>query len=292
MRRLRRHTIKRKVLFLLLALLALIIPTFIGCAVINSLVFLPRKEVQSTPAHRNLPYKEIWFQARDGVPLNAWFVNGDPGMPVLLFFHGNGGNLSDNLDYLALLHGRGFPIFIFDYRGYGKSGGQPLKEEDLYLDARGALSYLEGLGWRRERIIYFGQSMGSAVALQLALEAPPAGVVMESSFTSMSDIVRYTSVFGYYTVGWWGIRLDFDNLSKIGKLGVPLLMIHGELDQVVPVRMTLQLFEHAQDPKSLFIIKGGGHCDVHRLDSSAYLSAWSSYLETLPARVADKGVTP
>ena len=276
---------------LLLALLAPVMLAFIGCTMINSFVFLPRKEVVATPARRNLSYKEIWFQSRDGVPLNAWFVNGDPRMPVLLFFHGNGGNLSDNIDYLALLHSGGFPIFIFDYRGYGKSGGQPLKEEDLYLDARGALSYLEGLGWHRERIIYFGQSMGSSVALQLALEAPPAGLVMESSFTRMSDIVRYTSTFGYYIVGWW-INLDFDNIAKIGKLRVPLLMIHGERDQVVPVQMTLRLFEQAQDPKSLFIIKGGGHCDVHRLDSSAYLSAWSSYLETLPLKVASKDVTP
>lgn len=277
---------------LLPAFLALVILTIIGCAMITSFVFLPQKEVEATPAERNIPYKEVWFQTPDGVILNAWFVNGDPGMPLLLFFHGNGGNLSHNVDYLALLHKRGFPIFIFDYRGYGKSGGQPLEEEDLYQDARGALSYIEGLGWRRERMIYFGQSMGASVALQLALEAPPAGLVMESSFTRMSDIVRYTSAFGYYSIGWWGISVSFDNVAKIRQLEVPLLMIHGERDQVVPQQMTLQLFELAAEPKQLFIIKGGGHCDVLRLDSSAYLAAWDGYLETIPAKVALKGVTP
>lgn len=286
------HTIKRNKHVLLPAFLALVILPLIGCAMITSFVFLPQKEVYATPAQRNLPYKEIWFQARDGVTLNAWFLNGDPGLPVLLFFHGNGGNLSDNLDYLALLNKRGFSVFIFDYRGYGKSGGQPLQEEDLYNDARGALSYLEGLGWQRERIIYFGQSMGSSVALQLALEAPPAGLVMESSFTRMSDIIRYTSPFGYYSIGWWGINLAFDNVAKIGKLEVPLLLIHGDRDHVVPVEMTQRLFELAHEPKRLFIIKGGGHCDALRLDRSAYLSVWNSYLETLPVRVAGKGVTP
>lgn len=287
-----RSLLKRNMHVLLPAFLALVILTIIGCAMITSFVFLPQKEVQATPAERNIPYKEVWFQTPDGVILNAWFVNGDPGMPLLLFFHGNGGNLSHNVDYLALLHKRGFPIFIFDYRGYGKSGGQPLEEEDLYQDARGALSYIEGLGWRRERMIYFGQSMGASVALQLALEAPPAGLVMESSFTRMSDIVRYTSAFGYYSIGWWGISVSFDNVAKIRQLEVPLLMIHGERDQVVPQQMTLQLFELAAEPKQLFIIKGGGHCDVLRLDSSAYLAAWDGYLQTIPAQVALKGVTP
>lgn len=277
---------------LLPAFLALVILTIIGCAMITSFVFLPQKEVEATPAERNIPYKEVWFQTPDGVILNAWFVNGDPGMPLLLFFHGNGGNLSHNVDYLALLHKRGFPIFIFDYRGYGKSGGQPLEEEDLYQDARGALSYIEGLGWRRERMIYFGQSMGASVALQLALEAPPAGLVMESSFTRMSDIIRYTSPFGYYTIGWWGIDLSFDNIAKIREVEVPLLMIHGERDHVVPLQMTLRLFELAAEPKKLFIIKGGGHCDVLRLDSSAYLAAWNGYLEMITHRVALKDVTP
>ena len=287
-----RSLIKRNLHVLLPAFLALVILTLIGCAMITSFVFLPQKTVEATPAHRDIPFKEIWFQAPDGVPLNAWFVNGEAGMPLLLFFHGNGGNLSHNLDYIALLHKRGFPVFIFDYRGYGKSGGQPLEEEDLYQDGRGALSYLEGLGWRRERIIYFGQSMGSSVALQLALEAPPAGLVMESSFTRMSDIIRYTSAFGYYTIGWWGINLAFDNIRKIDRVEVPLLLIHGERDQIVPMQMTLRLFERAAEPKQLYIIKGGGHCDVLRMDSIAYLAAWNRYLETIPVQVARKDVTP
>lgn len=173
----------------------------LGCAIMNRSVFLPKKEISASPLLNSIPYQEIWFSARDGVRLNGWYVPGAPETPLVLFFHGNAGNLSDNVEYLNLLHGQGFPIFIFDYRGYGKSEGKPLRENDLYQDARGALFYLEGLGWRHERMIFFGQSMGSAVALQMALESPPSGLVMEGSFTSMKEIVKHISPFAYYTVG-------------------------------------------------------------------------------------------
>lgn len=270
------------------AILLLIALTVIGCAMINGFIFTPTKGISATPAKRSIPYQEVWFESRDGVRLNGWFVAGAPGTPLILFFHGNSGNLSDNLDYITLLHGRGFPIFIFDYRGYGKSEGQPFKENDLYEDARGAVSYLESRGWRHEAMIFFGQSLGAAVALQTALESPPAGLVMESSFTRMKDIVRHLSPLGYYTVGWWGIDLPFDNLTKIASVGVPLLLIHGEVDRIAPVEMTRRLFARAPEPKMLHIISGGGHCNVFTLDSSAYLAAWKDYLQGVSIRTASR----
>lgn len=259
-----------------------------GCAVMNRFVFLPKKELTATPARDSLAYQEIWFPSRDGVQLNAWFVPGKPETPLVLFFHGNAGNLSDNLEYLNLLHGQGFPIFIFDYRGYGISQGEPRRENDLYEDARGAISYLEGQGWQHEKTIFFGQSLGAAVALQMALENPPAGLVMESSFTSMDDIVQYVSPLAYYTVGWWGIDLHFDNLAKINRVEVPLLLIHGDKDTVVPVEMGRRLFARGGAPKMLHIISEGGHCNVFTCDSSAYLAAWSNYLELLAVRSATR----
>lgn len=275
---------------ILLYTVVLLFLVCVGCAIMNRYVFLIKEKIPATPARSSVPYHEIWFQARDGVQLNGWLVPGRAERPLLLFFHGNGGNLSDNLDYLELLHGRGFPIFIFDYRGYGKSDGQPLRENDLYQDARGALAYLESEGWRHEKMIFFGQSLGAAVALQMALEAPPAGLVMESPFTSMKEIVKHISPIAYYTVGWWGIDLPFDNLAKIGRVEVPLLLIHGDNDSIVPVEMTRRLFARAGAPKTLHIISGGGHCDAFTLDPSAYLAAWRSYLESLPVRTATRVV--
>jgi len=272
--------------------LTLFLLSLIGCAILNRYIFVAKQELTATPEKFRLAHQEIWFPARDGVQLNGWFVPGAKDEPLVLFFHGNAGNLSDNLEYLNLLHGCGFPIFIFDYRGYGNSKGEPLREDDLYQDARGALSYLKGQGWRHERMIFFGQSLGSAVALQMALEAAPAGLIMESSFTSLKEIVKHFSPLAYYAVGWWGIRLPFDNLAKIERIEVPLLLIHGEMDTVVPVEMTRRLFSRAAAPKMLHIISGGGHCDAFARDSSAYLAAWSSYLlsisERLPLRKAQK----
>lgn len=268
------------------AIILLFLLSSCGCAVMNRYVFLAKKGVSATPARDSLSYQEIWFPSRDGVQLNAWFVPGKPERPLVLFFHGNAGNLSDNLEYLKLLHGQGFPIFIFDYRGYGRSQGAPRRENDLYQDARGALSYLEGQGWQHEKMIFFGQSLGAAVALQMALESPPAGLVMESSFTSMDEIVQYLAPLAYYTVGWWGIDLPFDNLAKINQVMVPLLLIHGDKDTVVPVEMGRRLFARGGAPKMLHIISEGGHCNVFTQDSSAYLAAWSNYLESLSAKNA------
>ncbi|HEY3307645.1 MAG TPA: alpha/beta hydrolase [Desulfuromonadaceae bacterium] len=275
------------------AVLLLFLLTFLGCAVINRFIFTPKKEIVATPAKSSIPYEEIWFQARDGVNLNGWLIAGTPGIPLLLFCHGNAGNLSDNLEYIGLLHGQGFPIFIFDYRGYGKSGGEPVRENDLYEDARGALFYLEGRGWQHEQMIFFGQSLGAAVALQMARELPPAGLVMESSFTRMEDIIRHLSPLGYYTVGWWGIDLHFDNLAKIATVGVPLLLIHGENDEVAPLEMSRRLFARAAEPKMLHIINGGGHCNVFKLDSSNYLAAWNSYIRAISIKSpAGTGASP
>jgi uncharacterized protein len=268
---------------------------FIGCAVVNRFIFTPTKGITATPARSGIPFQEVWFRSADGVRLNGWFIGGGRSKPLVLYFHGVGGNLSDMLDYIKLLHNQGFPVFIFDYRGYGKSEGAPLRENDLYQDGRGAIAFLEGRGWQPERMIFFGQSLGSAVALQSALEFAPAGLVMEGSFTKFKDVMRHVSPLGYLMVGWWGVDLPFDNLAKIGKVTVPVLLIHGEKDQVAPVQMTMRLFEAAPSPKMLHIVRNGGHCNAFAMDSYAYLAAWNSYAMSLSVRTAAKpapAVTP
>lgn len=257
-----------------------------GCAVLNGYILIPKQRITSTPAQYLIGYQEVWFPASDGVRLNGWFIPGNRDLPLVLLFHGNAGNVSDNLEYLRLLHDNGFPLFIFDYRGFGKSDGQALHERDLYRDARGALSYLESRGWSHDSIIFFGQSMGAAVALQMALEKKPAGLVMESSFTSMTDMVKHVSPLAYYTVGWWSIDLPLDNLDKIAQVRVPLLLIHGDRDAVVPVAMSRRLFAKASAPKMLHIVAGGGHCNAYEVAPYSYLAAWRSYLLSVTAAAA------
>lgn len=249
---------------------------FLGCSALDRYMFVPKVEIHATPEKYRIAYQNIWFTSSDAVPLNGWFLPGAPGLPLVVFFHGNAGNLSDNLEYLKLLHVSGFSVFIFDYRGFGSSGGEPLHENDLYRDARGALNFLHREGWSNKEMIFFGQSLGSAVALQMALESKPRGLVLESSFSTMKEMVKRISPFIYSIVGWWTIGHPFDNLDKIARIGVPLLLIHGDRDTIVPLEMTQRLFARAREPKQLHIIAGGGHCDVFAWDSRAYLTAWSS----------------
>jgi uncharacterized protein len=260
------------------ALTVLFLITAFGCSFLNQRIFLTRKVPATTASKFTPPFEDIWFKSADGTLLNGWLIDGAPGSPRILFFHGNDSNLNDNLEYLKLLHDHGFTLFIFDYRGYGKSQGEPLYENDLYQDARGAIAYLKGRGWRPKSTIFFGQSLGGAVALQMALEEQPAGLVMESTFTSMGEMVHRLMPAGLYLVSWWTMNLRFNNLDKISKVKVPLLLIHGDQDPIAPVEMARRLFERAKKPKMLQVMYGGGHCDTTKLDTGLYLASWDRFL--------------
>ncbi|UFS69379.1 alpha/beta hydrolase [Geomonas sp. RF6] len=265
----------------------ILLSCIVGCS-IGSHIFSSKKEVRETPGTYGLRYQDVWFTSADGVQLNGWYIPGKPQVPPLLFFHGNGGNLSDNVPYVRLLHDRGFPIFIFDYRGFGKSRGKPLGENDLYNDARGALTFLSTMGWRYENTIFYGQSMGGAVALQMALEKQPRALVLESCFTTLSDIVKHLAPIPYYVLFWWCFDLGFDNVAKIQQNRVPVFVIHGTKDAVAPVEMGRRLYAKAQQPKMLYIVPNGRHCDAQEVEATSYLQAWSKFLGTLQTRTASR----
>jgi fermentation-respiration switch protein FrsA (DUF1100 family) len=180
----------------------------------------------------------------------------------------------------------GLPVFIFDYRGYGASEGRPLTEEDLYRDGRGALGWLRQRGWSPDRMIYYGRSLGGAVALQMALETPPAGVILECSFTSLRAMAKKRTPVLYALAGWWGIGDRFDNLGKISRLQSPLLVIHGDRDQIVPWIMGKQLFEEAPEPKTFLSVAGAGHSDSYIAGGSSYQQAWKNFLARIQSNSA------
>jgi pimeloyl-ACP methyl ester carboxylesterase len=274
------------------ACLILVVMMTAGCSLGNRFFFSSKGEFTATPARYGVPYEDVWFNAPDGVSLNGWFAPGDPGVPLILYFHGNGGNLSDCAEYLKLLHDLGFPVFVFDYRGYGQSRGETLREDDLYKDARGAIAYLERRGWRHEGMVYYGQSLGGAVAVQMAIEAPPAGLVLESAFTSFADIAKKMAPVSYTLTGWCCIDVRFDNMAKIAGVTVPILLVHGDKDPVAPVEMSRRLFAQARAPKMLYIISGGGHCDAVRFGGVGYRDAWRTLLRTITLPVAEKSARP
>jgi len=244
-----------------------------ACAALEQMfLFFPDQEIVMTPADLGLQYQDVFFSAADGARLHGWYLPGEAEQPLLLFCHGNAGNISHRVDNLHLLRQLGLSVFIFDYRGYGRSEGQA-SEEGTYTDGRAALDWLKGKGWSAERMIYFGRSVGAGVALQLALEQPPAGLVLESPFTSIKAMGRH-----HYPLLWllagWAISARYDNLAKIGLLKTPLLLFHGDRDDIIPQRMGRELYEQAPQPKTFYSIPGAGHNDTYDVGGENYWRQW------------------
>ncbi len=237
-------------------------------------IFKGSDDIISTPDKVGLVYEDVWFTTQDDINLHAWLVLGDPHKPIVVFFHGNAANISHRVDILQYFNEMGFSVFIFDYRGFGKSNGQANSEEDLYIDARSALDYLKTRGWSSSQMIYYGRSLGAAVSLQMGLESPPAVVVMEAPFTSMSEIAWHTAPITYALIGWWSIRARFDNINKIEKLTTPVVFFQGDKDHIVPVDMAQRLYERANDPKAFYLIPEGGHSDLYQVGGEKYRKIW------------------
>ncbi|MBW6510182.1 MAG: lysophospholipase [Desulfuromonadales bacterium] len=251
-----------------------------GCSMDNAFIFFPTRELVMTPHSVGLPYDEVYFTAADDTRLHGWFVPGQAEAPVILFFHGNAGNISHRVDNLRLFHQHlGVSVFIIDYRGYGNSAGKT-SEEGTYADARGALGWLHDNGWNNDRIIYFGRSVGAAVATQLALEKPPAGLVLESPFTSVAAMGRRHNPILYFLLGWL-LQSRYDTLSKIDQAGAPLLLFHGTRDTIVPPAMGKDVFARAREPKTLHLIEGAGHNDTLAHGQREYWQAWRTFIATL-----------
>jgi len=229
------------------------------------LVFKPTREHQQEPAQLGLEPREVWLRSADGVALHGWFFSGSSDV-VLVWFHGNRGNISDRLDQIRLLlDALGVSIFIFSYRGYGKSEGSP-SERGVSRDALAAAEWVQGLPDAQE-IIYFGRSMGCATAIETAGVVPPSKLILEAPFLSIRLMAEETplgNLAGRF------LRIRFDNLTKIGKLAVPLMVIHGDRDDTVPFSHGVQLFKAAPEPKEFYGVAGAGHSDCPVVGGERY----------------------
>jgi hypothetical protein len=268
---------KDSIFFLLLAAVT-VFPGRSHGAMEQSFLYFPTRELVATPAALDLPYEEVHFSAEDSVPLHGWFVPGEPGKPLILFCHGNAGNISHRIENLYLFRRElGVSVLIFDYRGYGKSEGTA-SEEGTYADARGALEWLENQGWEPERMIYFGRSLGAGVAVQMALEEEPAGLVLETPFPSVAAMGRRHYPF-LYTLLSWSVRARYDTLGKIPRIRVPLLIFQGDRDAIVPEKMARRVFERGNEPKTFHLIPGAGHNDTYDVGGRNYWDAWRRFLK-------------
>jgi fermentation-respiration switch protein FrsA (DUF1100 family) len=225
-----------------------------------------------------LAYDEVNISVVEGEEINGWFVAGTS--PVtLLWLHGNGGNIGHRVDEMALMHYRlGVNIFIVDYRGYGRSDGIP-SEEGMYQDAEAALEYLRSReDVRPDQIVYFGRSLGAAVAVELAARQPPLALVLVAPFASLSHMARIAMP---WLPGQWLVRRHFNSLERIGDSRAPLLIIHGERDETVPVAQGRMLFEAANSPKCFQSLPTAGHNDTFDAGGETYWRVLADFLKTL-----------
>jgi len=202
---------------------------------------------------------KVQFHAADGIELQAVWTPPGEGQPVLLFSHGNAGNLWDRIPLVERLHQQGLGVFLYDYRGFGNSQGSP-GEEGLFQDSEAAWEWVTAKGGiQPERIISYGRSLGAAVALHLALTQPVGGVILEVPFTSVRDMARL--VLPFFPAGPF-LRESYDNLLGVHSLSRPLLIMVAEHARVVAPWMGEALFEAANEPKRLLKVPGAGHDDI------------------------------
>ena len=246
------------------------------------LIFFPDRVLEMTPGDFAIPYQDVRFPASDGVGLHGWIVPTPAARLTLVWFHGNAGNISHRVENLGLLR-RALPIniFIFDYRGYGLSDGRlaDLSEEATYSDADGALAYLRSrTDLRGTRLVYFGRSLGAAVAVEMARRQRPAGLILETPFTSIREMARVALPF--LPIGGL-VRTRYDSLAKIPEIEAPLLVLHGDQDDVVPFAQGRRLYEAARDPKTFYTIRGAHHNDTFVVGGRAYFDVWAQFLSGL-----------
>ena len=220
---------------------------------------------------------DVWLDTSDSVRIHAWHVNhGDP--LVTLFFHGNAGNLTYREPHFRQIAAAGSSILMLDYRGYGKSAGRPT-EHGLYADARAAYDHLLKAGYRPGQIVIHGESLGTAVAVELASRLSCAGVVLEAPFTSARDVAQTVlPVIGPALV--WG----FNSREKISRVHAPMLFIQGDRDEIIPLRLGQALYVAAPEPKSIWVVPGAGHNDIVEAADAAYGQRLRAFYQTIRSR--------
>jgi uncharacterized protein len=249
---------------------------------LNGLLYFPSRSVAPTPAGA----EDLAFETEDGERLHAWWLQARaPWLGHVLFCHGNAGNIGDRRAHLELLAVAGFDVLAFDYRGYGRSSGRP-GETGTYRDARAARIALLGQpGVDAARVVYFGESLGGAIALSLALESPPAGLILQSTFTGIKDLARTHYPF----IPKPAVPDAYPSLRRIPRLRVPLLVLHGDRDEIVPLLHGEALFDAAPAEKRMRIFRDAGHNDLVSQNGAAYAQLIAAWANRDPRAVAHPG---
>ncbi len=234
------------------------------------LIFHPTRELTTTPADQGLAYVDAAIGSTDGETLHGWFVPHPRAAGTVLFLHGNAGNISDRPLTLERLHAMGLNVLMLDYRGYGRSTGQPSAKGTI-VDARAAWHYLiQEQNQRAKDIIIYGRSLGGAVAIELASQTSPRAVIVESTFTSLSDMAA--DIYPYLPTRLL-LRHRYPSVTTIAKLEAPLLIVHSDDDELIPPQHGQRLFDAATPPKQFYRLTGS--------HNRAFIEAGDTYYETM-----------
>lgn len=258
--------------------LKFIIVLFASCNVLcqGDIIYHPERTLIATPAAINLEFDEVLFPASDGIMLHGWFIPKEGSRAAVLFCHGNAGNISHRLKTIEVLHNLNLDVFIFDYRGYGKSEGSP-SEQGTYRDAEGAWNYLVNtMGISPQRLIIHGRSLGGAIAAYLASKKQAKMLVLESAFSSTRALARdYCAGFVMlYPI----LSYTYPTLEYIEKIQIPVLIMHSRTDETIPFSHGEKLFQAAKEPKK-FLELSGSH-------NNGFMRSIENYRATLDTFIA------
>ena len=226
-------------------------------------------------AQASLGAQDVWLESADRVKLHAWWMACPGSKLATLFLHGNAGNITHRAAHAREIVAAGSSLLLVDYRGYGKSAGHP-SEAGLYADADAGYQHLLARGYKSEHIVLHGESLGTAVAVDLAARRSSAGLVLEAPFTSARDVAgKVLPLIGPLVV--W----SYNTRAKIPRVRAPLLIIHGDRDEIIPIEMGRALFDAANTPKYFWPVAGAGHNDIVETAGPAYRERLRSFYDAV-----------
>jgi len=240
----------------------------------SKLVYYPDKTITIEPSSAGLDFKNVFLTTSDGLKIHGWFIHNDKSKDVLLFCHGNGGNISGRIGIVREFYDLGLSVFIFDYRGYGKSEGKP-NEKGTYKDVDAAWKWLaEEKKYSNDNIYVIGRSLGGAVALYITEKENPEKLILDSTFLSVADMAKHQLPFlPVFLIPLY----KYSNKERIKKIQCPVLIIHSKSDDIIPYNQGSELFKLAKDPKTFLEIRGS-HNDGFFESQDQYLKAVKEFI--------------